>query len=131
MPLNMTKIAHGCETVDVLRDWLESFVDEARTTTRYVPKRQEEMVGGSLFWIHGHALIGRSPLLGFEQKPDGRWWIRMEPRLIPVHPLPKRAHQGWRYLAEENAPADLGADIVAGDTMPGRLVSELARLGLV
>ena len=127
----MTKIAHGCASVDVLRDWLESHADEARTTTRYVPKRQEEMIGGSLFWIHSHALIGRTPLLGFEQKPDGRWWIRMEPRLIAVQPLPRRAHQGWRYLAEENAPPDLGGDMVEGDAMPGRLVSELARLGLV
>ena len=127
----MTKIAHGCASVDVLRDWLESHAEEARTTTRYVPKRQEEMIGGSLFWIHGHALIGRSPLLGFEQKPDGRWWIRMEPRLIAVQPLPRRAHQGWRYLADQDAPVDLGGEAVAGDAMPGRLISELARLGLV
>jgi len=131
MPLHLTKIAHGCETVDVLRDWLESHAEEARTTTRYVPKRLAEMDGGSLFWIHKHALIGRSPLIGFEQKPDGRWWIRMAPRLIPVQPLPKRAHQGWRYLAGENAPADLGDGIDDGDVLPGRLVSELARLGLV
>lgn len=131
MPLHMTKIAHGCETVDVLREWLESHDNEARMTTRYLPKRQEEMAGGSLFWIHQHALIGRSPLLGFEQKPDGRWWIRLEPRLIMVHPLPKRAHQGWRYLAEQDAPRDIAEGIEAGDVLPGRLVSELAKLGLV
>ena len=106
-------------------------------TTRYVPKRQDEMVGGSLFWIHQHALIGRSPLLGFEQREeDGRWWIRLEPRLILVHPRPKRAHQGWRYLAEEDAPADLHGTNPDGATstdapMPARLVGELAKLGLV
>lgn len=127
----MTKIAHGCASVDVLRDWLESHADEARMTTRYGPKRQEEMVGGSLFWIHNHALIGRSPLLGFEQKPDGRWWIRMEPRLIAVQPLPRRAHQGWRYLTDADAPPDLAHALEGGDVLPGRLVSELAKLGLV
>ena len=131
MPLNMTKIAHGCETVDVLRDWLESHAQEARTATRYLPKRQAEMAGGSLFWIHQHALVGRSPLIGFEQRDDGRWWIRMEPRLIPVHPRAKRAHQGWRYLSDKDAPPDLAGDIEESDALPGRLVSELAKLGLV
>ena len=130
MPLHLTKIAHGCESVAVLRDWLESHADEARLTTRYVPKRLEEMAGGSLYWIHGHALVGRSPLIGFEQREDARWWIRLEPRLIPVQPRAKRAHQGWRYLSAEDAPDDL-ASLDGGDALPGRLVSELAKLGLV
>jgi hypothetical protein len=135
MPLHLTKIAFGTESPATLRHWLESEgagqVGEARLTTRYLPKRHEEMAGGSLFWIHQHAIIGRSPLLGFEQKPDGRWWIRLEPRLIAVHPRAKRAHQGWRYLADKDAPRDLEAGEDGGDAMPGRLVSELAKLGLV
>ena len=130
MPLNMTKIAFGAESAATLRAWLES-QDEARTSTRYLPKRIEEMAGGSLFWIHQHTIIGRSPLIGFEQREDGRHWIRMEPRLIAVHPRAKRAHQGWRYLSDEDAPADLDGDIAEGDVMPARLVGELAKLGLV
>jgi hypothetical protein len=134
MPLSMTKIAFGTESAATLRAWLESqphlAMNEARTSTRYLPKRHEEMVGGSLYWIHQHTIIGRSPLIGFEQREDGRWWIRMEPRLIAVQPKPKRAHQGWRYLAEDDAPADLDGDIAEGDTMPARLISELAKLGL-
>jgi len=126
----MTKIAHGCETVAVLRDWLESHAEVALMTTRYLPKRHEEMAGGSLYWIHSHAIIGRSPLIGFAPRDDGRQWIKLEPRLIMVHTKPKRAHQGWRYLANEDAPPDFaGADM--GDVLPGRLVSELAKLGLV
>lgn len=132
MPLNLTKLAYGCENVGQLVAWLESHDTEARMTTRYVPKRQEEMVGGSLFWVHQHTLIGRSPLLGFEQREeDGRWWIRLEPRLILVHPRPKRAHQGWRYLSEEDAPADLDGAPGADEPLPARLVGELAKLGLV
>lgn len=132
MPLHLTKIAHGCDSVEDLRGWLESHAEEARMTTRYLPKRLAEMDGGSLFWIYQHALIGRSPLIGFEQRTDdGRWWIRLEPRLIPVEPRAKRAHQGWRYLADADAPRDLAGDIEGGDAMPGRLVSELAKLGLV
>jgi hypothetical protein len=131
MPLGMTKIAYGSESVASLRAWLESHADVALMTTRYLPKRHEEMVGGSLYWIHEHAIVGRSPIIGFAQRDDGRWWIRLEPQLIPVHPIPRRAHQGWRYLAEEDAPRDIGGDLAEGEALPARLVGELAKLGLV
>lgn len=131
MPLHMTKIAFGTRNIGTLRAWLERQPGEALLTTRYLPKRHEEMAGGSLYWIHEHALVGRSPILGFAKTDDGRWHIRLEPRLIPVQTKPKRAHQGWRYLSEDDAPADLGEGEVAGDAMPARLVSELAKLGLV
>jgi hypothetical protein len=130
MPLHMTKIAHGCDSVAELRDWLECHAEEARMTTRHLPKRHAEMVGGSLFWIHHHALVARSPLVGFAPRDDGRQWIRLEPRLILVEPRPRRAHQGWRYLTDEDAPRDLAAGEYA-EVLPGRLVNELAKLGLV
>jgi hypothetical protein len=131
MPLGMTKIAYGSESVASLRAWLESHADVALMTTRYLPKRHEEMVGGSLYWIHEHAIVGRSPIIGFAQRDDGRWWIRLEPRLIAVHPQARRAHQGWRYLAEKDAPPDLGGEIDESEVLPARLVGELAKLGLV
>jgi hypothetical protein len=131
MALHMTKIAYGAASVTDLREWLEREEGEARTSTRYLPKRHEELIGGSLYWIHNHALVGRSPLIGFAQADDGRWWIRMEPRLVAIHPKAKRAHQGWRYLAAKDAPADLGEGEVAGDALPGRLIGRLAKLGLV
>jgi hypothetical protein len=130
-PLHMTKIAYGAASAATLREWLESHAGEARTSTRYLPKRHEEMGGGSLFWIHNHVIVGRSPLLGFSPCDDGRWWIRMEPRLIAVVPMAKRSHQGWRYLAGADAPRDLGQGEAAGDVLPGRLAGKLARLGLV
>jgi hypothetical protein len=136
MPLSMTKIAYGSESPATLRAWLESQGDgngagTALMTTRYLPKRHEEMAGGSLYWIHQHVIIGRSPLIGFEQRPDGRWWIKLEPQLIPVHPKPKRAHQGWRYLSEQDAPPDLDAGLAEGELLPAKLVGELTKLGLV
>jgi hypothetical protein len=117
--------------VAALRDWLESHDGEARMTTRYLPKRHEEMTGGSLYWIREHAIIARSPLIGFAQREDGRWWIRLEPRLILVHPRAKRAHQGWRYLDEQDAPPDIGGELDGSEPLPARLVGELAKLGLV
>jgi len=128
----MTKIAFQSESADTLRAWLESHAGEgeARLTTRYLPKRHEEMIGGSLYWIHARQLVGRSPILGFAERPDGKHWIRLAPTLIAVVPRPKRAHQGWRYLAEADAPPDLGGED-GGDVLPGEMASELGRLGLL
>jgi len=128
----MTKVAYGCESVSELREWLEahSGYGEARITTRNCPTRVKEMDGGSLFWIHAHTLCGRTPILGFEQREDGKWWIRLAPKLIPVAPAPRRAHQGWRYLPGADAPADLGGD-GSGEALPPSLAAELVRLGLV
>ena len=129
MPLSMTKIAYRSGSLDNLRQWVEAG-PEALMTTRYLPKRHEEMIGGSLYWIIEHAIVARSEILGFEQREDSRWTIRLAPRLVLVHPKAKRAHQGWRYLTEKQAPADLAEGEIASDAMPGRLVRELNKLGL-
>jgi hypothetical protein len=129
MPLSMTKIAYRSGSLDNLRRWVEAG-PETLMTTRYCPKRHEEMIGGSLYWIIEHAIVARSEILGFEQREDRRWTIRLAPRLILVHPKAKRAHQGWRYLEEKNAPPDLAEGEVASDAMPGRLIRKLAQLGL-
>ncbi len=130
----MTKIAFGAESPAHLRQRLESYAEagEVRLTTRYLPKRHEEMVGGSLYWILNHTLVGRSPILGFMDNGQGRTWIRLRPELIPVRSIPKRAHQGWRYLEDKDAPPDLGsAGADARDEMPPKMLGELMKMGLV
>ena len=130
MPLHMTKIAYRSKGLDTLREWVERG-ERAEMTTRYLPKRHEEMIGGSLYWILDHTIKARSPIQSFEQRPDGRWTIWLEPRLIPVYPTPKRAHQGWRYLTDKNAPRDLEAGEDPGEIIPGRLAGKLQKLGLI
>ena len=130
MPLHMTKIAYRSGSVENLRRWVEAG-SEALMTTRYLPKRHEEMIGGSLYWIIEHAIVARSEIVRFEQRDDGRWTIALAPRLVLVHPRAKRAHQGWRYLEDANAPPDLAEGEVAGDALPGRMVRDLSKLGLV
>ncbi len=134
MPLHMTKIAFGAESPAHLRQRLESYAEagEVRLTTRYLPKRHEEMVGGSLYWILNHTLVGRSPILGFMDNGQGRTWIRLRPELIPVRSIPKRAHQGWRYLEDKDAPPDLGGEGADGrDEMPPKMLGDLMKMGLV
>lgn len=130
MALHMTKIAYRSGSIDNLRRWVERG-SEALMTTRYLPKRHEEMIGGSLYWIIEHAIVARSEILRFEQRDDGRWTIVLEPKLRLVHPRAKRAHQGWRYLEDADAPRDLEAGEAAGDALPGRMVRDLSKLGLV
>lgn len=130
MPLHMTKIAFGAKSFADLAGWYQNR-REIRLTTRHLPKRHEEMVGGSLYWILDHALVARSEILGFEQTPEGRWWIQLEPTLIRVESRPKRAHQGWRYLEADNAPRDLADGEDTSDAIPGKLLGKLQKLGLV
>lgn len=130
----MTKIAFGAESPAHLRERLAHYAEagEVRLTTRYLPKRVEEMAGGSLYWIHAHTLIGRSPILRFMENGSGRYWICLEPRLIAVRSIPRRAHQGWRYLEAKDAPPDLDSvDADGRDEMPSRMLGDLMKMGLV
>jgi len=129
MPLNLTKIAFGASSYADIESW---YANRARmdVNTRYRPTRWEECIGGSLFWIHEHNIVARSPITGFSQQDNGRWFIELEPRLIPVLPRPKRAHQGWRYLKGE-PPRDLADGEDVGDIIPGKLAGKLQRLGLI
>ena len=129
MPLHLTKIAFGAKTYDDIRKWFENR-PRMSVNTRYRPTRWEECVGGSLFWIHEHNLVARSPIIGFTEQDNGRWFIDLEPRLIAVLPRPRRAHQGWRYLKGE-PPRDLEDGEDPGDMLPGRLANKLLRLGLI
>lgn len=132
MPLHLTKVAFACDSVDFLRSRLEARAAEGvALTTRYLPKRAEEIAGGSLFWILKHQLVGRSPILGFGEAEGNRVAIHLEPRLILVQARPKRAHQGWRYLEGADAPPDLDAAGAGIAEMPADLRGELAAMGLL
>ena len=131
MPLHLTKVAYGAKSLAEMHGWFAERGEIHRLTTRYLPKRHQELVGGSLFWIFKHQLVARSPILGFEEAEGGRTHIVISTRLIEVMPRPRRAHQGWRYLEDKDAPRDLASGEDAGEVMPGRLAGELAKLGLV
>ena len=71
------------------------------------------------------------PILAFGEAEGGRVAIHIDPALVLVAARPKRAHQGWRYLAGEDAPLDLGGDAAGLGTMPPALVGRLAELALI
>ena len=134
MPLHMTKVAFGATSVDHLAERLKQRGEAGPVflTTRYLPKRHEEIAGqGSLYWILKHQLIARSPILSFGEAEAGKVAIHIDPRLILTAARPKRAHQGWRYLDHADAPLDLAGDASGIAEMPTSLVGKLSELALL
>lgn len=131
--LHLSKVAVGCASLETLsrRQAARVTAGAVPIVTRFRPKRADELIGGSIYWIVKHRLTARQTILGFDAHPDDRRTvIRLDPELVRVRPLLKRAHQGWRYLAPEDAPADLGAGDET-ELLPARLERKLAGLGLI
>lgn len=130
--LHLTKVAFACRDVDALqrRIAVRAAAGELRVATRMRPKRAAELVGGNLYWIVKHRLVGGQEILRFEDREDGRIDIVCSSELIAVSPKPRRAHQGWRYLEEGDAPGtdDDGSGL---GMLPPRLYGKLASLALV
>ena len=127
----MTKVAFACRDLEALQARIASRAsgDELRVPTRMRPKRSAELIGGSLHWIVKHRIVARQEILRFDDRTDGRIDIVCASLLVGVPPKPKRAHQGWRYLADDDAP---GEDDGSGmGELPPRLYVKLAALLLV
>ena len=132
--LHISKVAVGCGSVDALRRRQQARIraGEVPITTRFRPKRADELIGGSIYWIVRHRLVVRQTILGFdESEADRRTLIRLDPTLVAVRAIPRRAHQGWRYLAAEDAPPDLDEEGDGLAELPPRLVEQLAVLALI
>ena len=129
-PLHLTKVAFGATSIDQMLGWWANRGTEARLTTRYKPKRADELIGGSLFWILKQQLIARTQILGFEEAEGGKTNIVVSTGIVRVRPVPRRAHQGWRYLEAADAPQDLATGDGA-EALPPQLVGELSALGLI
>lgn len=131
--LHISKVAVGCASFEALRKRQEARVRDGVVpiVTRFKPKRADELVGGSIYWIVKHRIAARQTILGFGEGAERRTIIRLDPKLVPVRARPKRAHQGWRYLLPDDAPQDFdGADDGVAD-LPPSLAIKLSALALI
>ena len=130
--LHLTKVAVGCASVEALQNRIarRESGGVVRVPTRMRPKRMAELIGGSLHWIVKHRMVARQEILRFEDRGDGRIDIVCSADLVLVPPKPKRAHQGWRYLEEKDAPTG-ESDGTGLSDLPPRLYGKLAALALV
>ncbi|WP_428378210.1 DUF1489 family protein [Lichenicoccus sp.] len=142
--LHLIKLAVGVADIETLA---RRQADRARDTgahggqpflrTRNNPRRAAEILdGGSLYWVMSGVLLCRQLVAGMvpDRRDDGSACIAIILAGPPVPVLPRlvRAFQGWRYLASDDAPADLGARPDAkGDVLPVALQRELAALCLL
>ena len=143
--LHLIKLCVGCDSVEDLNDWIKQKLKprkgaprkrERDHTTRMVPKRGDEIVGGgSLFWVIRGQIMCRERILDIRPFVDkdgiGRCGIVLEPKPVLVEPRPYRAFQGWRYLADKDAPCDLTKIVKGAAAMPETLRRELRELGLM
>ena len=132
--LHMTKVAVGCASLDLLAERIAARAtgEVVDITTRYRPTRHAELIGGSLYWIIKHHLVARQTIVDFVAIPDApRWIIRLDSALVPVRPWPRRAHQGWRYLAGQDVPPDFDRGDPDVAALPDAVRDELAALALI
>jgi hypothetical protein len=145
MPLHLIKLCVGCDSVDDLKSWVAARLKEKKRrgqkpehihTTRMVPKRNEELLdGGSLYWVIRGQVMCRERILDLRPFVDkdgiGRCRIVLDGKIRLVAPRPCRAFQGWRYLAEKDAPGDLERTARGAAIMPEQMRRELSELGLL
>jgi hypothetical protein len=133
--VHLLRPAVGVTDLDYLRQVMTARGDDERLIyTRNIPKRADELLeGGSVYWIIARKIQARQLLTSIEKLEDdnGRAFCRiyLDAKVVPVHPWPRRPHQGWRYLKPEDAPPDL-REGETGD-MPPEMVAELRELGLL
>jgi hypothetical protein len=130
--LHLTKVAFACRDLEMLQERVarRAIAGEIRIATRMRPKRASELIGGNLYWIVKHRLIAALEILRFEDREDGRIDIVCSAELRRVAPTPRRAHQGWRYLEDSDAPS--GDDDGSGlGALPPQLYGRLAALAPV
>lgn len=145
MPLHLLKLSVGTESVDELQKWIRAKMKERKKkgqkaerihTTRMVPKRIDELLdGGSIYWVIRGQIMCRERLIDIRPFVDkdgiGRCHLVLDPKCVPVEPRPFRAFQGWRYLAEKDAPRDLDRFAPGLAAMPEPMRRELRELGLI
>ncbi|MFV0474245.1 MAG: DUF1489 family protein [Pikeienuella sp.] len=138
MALHILKLCVGAEGPEDLARWQNGRPDRwggVCHVTRMRPKRVEELLaGGSLYWVMKGSITCRQRVIGLEDLTgdDGirRCAIVMDREIVLTRPAPRRAFQGWRYLAPEDAPPDAGTAGAAEDELPDDLRRALADIGV-
>lgn len=146
MTLHLIKLCVGVASIEELAAWQAERLRQRRRAgekrpnlfhrTFQMPKRRAELLeGGSLYWVIKGIVQVRQPLLDIAEgsKEDGTpcCLLILKNELIAVRPTPRRAFQGWRYLAVAEAPPDLNAGSRGITAMPPKLRKQLAELGLL
>lgn len=123
--LHLIKLCVGCDSVDELVEWRKTAYrpgDPWILRTRQTPRRAGELeAGGSLFRVYRGVILSRQLILAVNTVgvgPESRCEITLDETVVLTSPTPRRAFQGWRYLAGREAPRDLADPSGAGEIPP-------------
>jgi len=140
--MHLQKLSVGSVSIDSLQDWQNTMVARRKArglsachehVTRMFPKQKEALLdGGSLYWVIKGMIVCRNKIIALEETRNGQGLkacsILMDPELIAVEPVPRRAFQGWRYLKPEDAPRDLSA-LGGAEDLPPHIRNKLVEIG--
>ena len=139
--LHIAKLAVGIRDIAHLRQVQATRAAELpplRHPTRMFPRRAAEITGGgSIYWVIAGAMLVRQRVLDvIEDRREDETrcaGLVLDPTLVPVEGRPVKAFQGWRYLTDADAPADVSAQGPAcgTDGLPEELRRQLQALCLL
>ena len=139
--IHLVKLSAGTESVETLVDWqgrhARRFDDGLpRHVTRMWPKKADRILaGGSIYWVIKGLIQCRQRVLRLDAVTgsDGieRCAIVLDPALVRTAAAPRRAFQGWRYLAPPDAPPDLPQSRAQEEPLPPDLARALSEIGVL
>lgn len=136
--LHLVKLCVGAAGVEDLRAWQQARMAATgaapRHVTRQRPRKAEEVLGGSLYWVFQGRILARQKITALQEtrREDGAeaCAIVLDPLIVLTQAAPRRPFQGWRYLKPEDAPADLSAQGPESEDLPPDLQQALNELGV-
>ena len=110
MTLHLIKLSVGTEDVADLAAWHQDRRAQTadgfpRHITRMWPKKEAEVLAGSIYWVIGGFVRVRQRILEIreeewdDQTPCAA--LVLDPELVLVEARPMKPFQGWRYLKPE------------------------------
>ena len=142
--VNLIKLCVGITSINQLEQFQlirrEGYVKAGRLPvnihiTRNKPKRFKEIINsGSLYWVIRRQIRVRQKIIRIDDIEDSegrkKCCLVLGSDLIKTEHRAYRPFQGWRYLEQSDAPADLSADQNGESEMPSEMEEELRGLGL-
>ena len=137
--INILKLCVGADSVEDLTDWQESQrhhwpAGRAVHVTRMWPKREAEVLEGSLYWVIKGVILARQRILDLQEVNLGdgipRCALVLDQEVIRTEAAPRRPFQGWRYLDPAESPRDLPKGRAREEALPASLAQALAEIGL-
>jgi hypothetical protein len=138
--VHLLKLSVGTENVEDLADWQatrRAQTDDGlpRHVTRMWPRREAEVLGGSIYWVIKGVIQCRQRIERLDEYigADGirRCAIVLDPELVRTQSSLRRPFQGWRYLPPGDAPPDLPKGRSSEEPLPVELNRALAEIGVL